>query len=100
MNNLPLVISVFFIGFGWGTLLMYLCIWERTKKIYELCSRILKLQKDILESDESIQKMIITYADLSKTLFDTSYKQTGIVIKYLGEIAEAAKAEAQKNVEM
>lgn len=100
MNNLPLAISVFFIGFGWGTLLMYLCIWERTKKIYELCSRILKLQKDILENDESIQKKIITYADLSKTLFDTSYKQTGIVIKYLGEIAEAAKAEAQKNVEM
>lgn len=79
---------------------MYLCIWERTKKIYELCSRILKLQKDILESDESIQKKIITYADLSKTLFDTSYKQTGIVIKYMREIAEAAKAEAQKNVEM
>lgn len=106
MNNLPLVISVFFIGFGWGTLLMYICVWEKTKKLFEHCTRILKLQKNIMESDENIQKKIILYADLTKSCFDASYGQTGKVIKYLGEIAEAAKAEAakaeeqKKNVEM
>lgn len=93
MNSYWLVICVFVIGFGWGAAAMLIFFWKKAEDILESCRRVIKLQKELLESEDNVQKKMFEYADLVKKSFDISCKHTDHVVEGLNKLIEAVRGE-------
>lgn len=93
MNSYWLVICVFVIGFGWGAVAVLVLFWAKAKEMLDFCTGILKLQKEILEDNDNVQKKMFEYADLVKKGFDISCQRTDHVVEGLNKLIEAVREE-------
>lgn len=69
---------------------------DSSKKILEHCTKALRLQKKILESNDSIQKKMVQYTEVIMECYKSSHEETGKIIKGLGDIVKAVEAEERK----
>ena len=72
---------------------MLIFFWKKAEDILESCRRVIKLQKEILESEDNVQKKMFVYANLVKDSFDISCKRTDHVIEGLNKLIEAVREE-------
>ena len=93
MNSYWLTICVFVIGFGWGAAVMTIFFWGKAKEILENCRKAIKLQKEILESNDKVQEKMFEYATIVKDGFDISCKHTDNVVEGLNKLIEAVRKE-------
>ena len=93
MNSYWMVICVFIIGFGWGAAVMLIFFWKKAEDILQLSRRAIKLQKEILESEDNLQKKMFVYADLVKKSFDISCQHADHVVEGLNKLIEAVREE-------
>lgn len=91
MNSYWLTICVFVIGFGWGATVMLIFFWKKAEDILQLSKRAIKLQKEILESEDNLQKKMFVYAELVKKSFDISCQHTDHVVEGLNKLIEAVR---------
>ena len=91
MNSYWLTICVFVIGFGWGAAVMLIFFWRKAEDILESCRRVIKLQKELLESEDNVQKKMFEYADLVKKGFDISCQHTDNVVEGLNKLIDAVR---------
>lgn len=91
MNSYWLVFCVFVIGFGWGAVAVLVLFWAKAKTMLDFCTRILKLQKDILEDNDNVQKKMFEYANLVKKGFDISCQRTDKVVEGLNKLIDAVR---------
>ena len=92
-NGYWLTICVFAVGFGWGAAAMLIFFWKKAEDILESCRKVIKLQKELLESEDNVQKKMFLYADLVKKSFDISCQHTDHVVEGLNKLIEAVREE-------
>ena len=92
-NGYWLTICVFAVGFGWGAAAMLIFFWKKAEDILENCRKVIKLQKEILESNDKLQEKMFEYATIVKKGFDVSCKHTDNVVEGLNKLIEAVREE-------
>ena len=93
MNSYWWVICVFVVGFGWGAAATLIFFWKKAEDILESCRRVIKLQKELLEREDNLQKKMFVYADLVKKSLDISCQHTDNVVEGLNKLIEAVRKE-------
>ena len=91
--NLILVTIVFVIGYGWGAATATILYYGRSKKILDLCTKILRLCGDVIASDEKTRKLVCEYAEITHKTVNASFAQNEKIVQGLHKIVEAVKEE-------